>query len=348
MRLLTLPSCKQGNMAVDAKPDTTSHNFVFQIDTLGDGNSSVLNDVFIIDENNILTVGEIYFKDASGQFNAPPYNIARWDGQKWNLIRVPTRIWNTNTFITAPLKTIIAFGANDIWVTTGGQVIRYNGQDWGQWQFLFSDLNDNTFGGINKFWGISNSQLWGGGNKGNIFYYNGSNWQKLASSTTVDIQDLWGAVDSKTGQSTILAVASFINYGRGLDLLQIQGTVVSKLDTVGLRIAQSSIWFTPGESFYIVGDGLFSKSKLTDVRWQLDGTQPSIYKRRIRGNAWNDVFVVGDFGLISHYNGMTWRHYLGKEISTFFGLWSSVAINGNMLVAVGEIDDRAIVLRGRR
>lgn len=348
MRLLTLPACKQGNMTVDAKADTTSHNFAFQIDTLGDGNSSVLNDVFIIDENNIWAVGEIYFKDASGQFNAPPYNVARWDGQKWNLIRVPTRIWNTNTFITAPLKTIIAFGSNDIWVTTGGQVIHYNGQNWGQWQFLFSDLNDNTFGGINKFWGITNSQSWGAGNKGNIFYFNGSSWQKLASGTTVDIQDIWGAVDAKTGQLTILAVGSYrAAIPQAKQLLHIQNNTVSTLSDAGLPFDLSGIWFTVGERYFVVGDGVYYSDVLGNP-WQSDSSHPLLYKDAIRGLAENDIFITGSFGLVSHYNGMTWKHYTGSELPRFYGRYKAVSYKGNLLIAVGWLDEQAVILRGRR
>jgi hypothetical protein len=42
--------------------DTTSHNFTWEIDTLGDGNSSVLRDVCIINDTCVWAVGEIYKK----------------------------------------------------------------------------------------------------------------------------------------------------------------------------------------------------------------------------------------------------------------------------------------------
>jgi hypothetical protein len=43
--------------------DTTSHNFSWQTFTFGEHSSSMLNDVAIIDENNIWTVGDIYLND---------------------------------------------------------------------------------------------------------------------------------------------------------------------------------------------------------------------------------------------------------------------------------------------
>ena len=54
--------------------DTTSHNFIWEIDTLGIG-GSYLNDVAIIDENNIWVVGNIETDTAT-------YNAAHWDGNE--------------------------------------------------------------------------------------------------------------------------------------------------------------------------------------------------------------------------------------------------------------------------
>jgi hypothetical protein len=56
--------------------DTTSHNFTWEIDTLGEY-GSYLNDVWIVDENDIWVVGEIITD--SGW-----YNLAKWDGLNWS------------------------------------------------------------------------------------------------------------------------------------------------------------------------------------------------------------------------------------------------------------------------
>ncbi|NOZ75676.1 MAG: hypothetical protein GXO90_09970, partial [FCB group bacterium] len=71
--------------------DTTSHNFVWEIDTLG-SYGSYLNDVAIVparppgegaggDENNIWVVGNI--ETDSGEYNA-----ARWNGTDWELMGI--------------------------------------------------------------------------------------------------------------------------------------------------------------------------------------------------------------------------------------------------------------------
>jgi hypothetical protein len=326
-------------------PDTTSHAFTFVLDTLGDGNSSFLSDVFIISENNVIAVGEIFLRDSLGGFGEPAYGIAQWDGTRWNLRRVHYQTQQGPLNI-APIRGIWRSGQGEIWLAAGS-VFRWNGSsELAQMVVPRLSLGDPN-ATVEKLWGTATS-LYGVGRAGTVVLITGTNWQKLTTGTTVDIQDIYGAVDARTGQTEILAVASFQNYGQGLNLLRIVGTTVTRLDTSGLRRSQSSVWFIPGIRYYVAGDGLFWKGDLNAARWEIDTAQPNYFKRRARGNTAHDVFVVGDFGLASHFNGSTWRHYTGVEFPQFFGSLVSVATRGDQVVGVGEISDRAIVLRGRR
>ncbi|MEO8400082.1 MAG: hypothetical protein ABI550_09775 [Ignavibacteriaceae bacterium] len=92
--------------------DTTSHNFTWQTFEFGEHSSSVLYDVAIIDENNIYAVGEIYLNDSLGQADLEPYNLARWDGQKWDLNKI-YYLQNGSTFIN-PIRSIFVFNENNI------------------------------------------------------------------------------------------------------------------------------------------------------------------------------------------------------------------------------------------
>ena len=65
--------------------DTTSHDFTWTIDTLGDY-GSYFNDVAIIDENNIWAVGMI--KTDSADYNA----AAVWDSPLSNGLRLPIMV----------------------------------------------------------------------------------------------------------------------------------------------------------------------------------------------------------------------------------------------------------------
>lgn len=333
----SLPACKKPTEPKAVAPDTTSHNFVFEIDTLGDGSSSVLNDVWIFDENNIWAVGEIYVQDSTGQ-SEEVYNAVHWDGKKWNLLQLYYP-FNQTQLLIVPIRGIFAFSPNDIWLAAGS-VFRWNGSS--IQPFLLRPMILSGPETVEKLWGTSSSNLYGVGNAGTIVYYDGSNWQKLISGTTVDIQDIWGE-----GQ-TVLAVASLVNYGRGLDLLKIQGTTVTKLDTTGLRMAESSIWFEQNQIYYVAGDGLFKKQNLIESNWQFALYQPTIYIDRIRANAWNDIFVAGSFGFVAHYNGSTWKDYTGLEAPRFYSRYKGLSVKENFVAAAGWLNEQAIALRGQR
>lgn len=342
--LLPLPACKKPTEPKAVAPDTTSHNFVFELDTLGNGSSSVLNDVWIFDENNIWAVGEIYVQDSTGQVETT-YNVARWDGKKWNLMQLYYP-FNQTQLLIVPIRGIFAFGQNDIWLAAGS-VFRWNGSS--IQPFLLRPMILSGPETVEKLWGTSSSNLYGVGNAGTVVHYDGSTWQKLASGTTVDIQDIWGAVDSKTQALTVLAVASLLDYGRALDLLKINGTTVTMLDTIGLHVSESSVWFQPNKVFYVTGNGVYKKDKIDDPVWKVNHEgHPLLYKYRIRGNAWNDVFIAGSGGLLSHYNGATWKHYTGMELPRAYSLYNGLAIKGNLVVAVGWFGEKAAVVRGVR
>jgi hypothetical protein len=316
--------------------DTTSHNFTWQTWTFGEHSSSSLYDVAIINDTSIWAVGEIYLNDSFGQPDPTPYNAAYWNGTGWELKRI---LYDGNIWT---IHTIFAFNENDIWFSA---FVRFDGNN-------FNELPiDPVLVGwtINKLWGTSSNDLYAVGNNGNIAYYNGTSWQKVVSGTDVDIHDIWGSKNSSTGKTTILTIASFQNYGTGMDLIKLDGITASKLDTAGLRIAQSSVWFKGGKNIYVVGDGVFYKDNLNDLTWQQDETHPLLFKRSIRGNDLNDIMIVGDFGLVSHYNGKSWHHYRGNELPNLAGSYYSVSINGNIVTAVGDLDNgRAIFLRGYR
>jgi hypothetical protein len=323
--------------------DTTSHNFTWQTWAFGEHSSSVIYDVAIINENSIYAVGEIYMNDTLGQPDPIRYNAVIWNGQNWTIIRIPY-YYQGQPFYN-PIQSVFAFEQNDIWFCGNG-VIHWDGSS-----FIPIEIPTNVWGPyqMNKIWGSSNSDLYIVGNGGKIAQYNGTSWRKVESGTDVDIHDIWGSVNYTTGEKTILAIASFQNYGFGLDLLKINGQSASKLDTTGLRIAQSSIWFKGNNKTYVVGDGVFYKNNLSSIIWQQEENHPLLFKRLIRGKDMNDIFIVGDFGLVSHYNGITWHHYRGNELPNLNGSYYSVDYKNNSMVAVGQLNDgQAIITLGRK
>jgi hypothetical protein len=130
-------------------------------------------------------------------------------------------------------------------------------------------------------------------------------------------------------------------------VLQIDGNNVSQIPDSGLSWSLSSTWFISNKKYYIAGDGIYPSRTLGPI-WQRDASFPAIYKDAVRGSGFNDIVVSGSNGLLSHYNGATWKHYINKEIPFFYGRLYSVAIKGNLTVAVGQIDNKGVAIMGRR
>ena len=343
--LTVCSSCKNGGVEPPPPPagtDTTSHEFVWQIDTLGDA-SSILNDVFIIDENNIWAVGEIYLRDSTGQIDPQAYNAAVWDGNTWKVRRVTVDF--RGNMITPPLEGIIAFSSTDIWLV-GSLPIHGDGTNWVLHDLRSMPRMDSV--SLSKAWGASSLSIYFVGRAGSLVFFNGSSWQKLESGTSLTIQDIWGAKNEATGEWDILAVASNRQINEGKEVLRLSSTSVTKLPTVGLPWSLRGVWFVPGKKYYVIGDGIYHTSSIDSLPpW--DGGVNEIttyYGYAIRGNGVNDVVICGAFGDFLHFNGSTWHQY--AELQQNDRVFYRVAFKGNTIAIVGIQGNRALAIRGTR
>ncbi len=315
--------------------DTTSHNFSWQSWEFGEHSSSVLYDVAIIDENNIWAVGEIYMNDSLGNPDPKYYNAAHWNGTVWELKRIlyDENIWS--------IKTIYAFNENDIWFAAF--VHYYNGE------FIELPIPDILMGwSINKIWGTSSNDLYVVGNGGNIAHYSGPSggWQKIESGTDLNIYDIWGDVNPQTGEYEILCVASNIFFNEGNRLIKILNNSVTEVTNDGLPWSLFTLWFKPGRTYYVGGDGMYNVKQLGES-WTKDLTLPPYYKSSIRGQALNDIVLCGVYGLLMHNNGVEWKNYqytVFEPDKTF----ANIDIKGNVVSASGSFGSKAFITIGKR
>lgn len=354
--VLLLNSCDQGVEPVPkcnaAILDTTSHAFTWTIVELGDGGGNILYDVAIINDTLIYAVGELYQRGSTGEVDPIPYSVAKWDGKTWKFLRLyyAARDYYGHEY-TAPLmsvKGILAFTANDVWLAPGS-VFHWNGAD-SITSFSFNRLTlQDPNATVLRLSGTSSNDLFGAGGAGTIVRYNNGTWQKLASGTTLPIRDIWGATDPVTGKQTILAVASGSFPEEGKKLLSIDGNTVTSLADEGLSWSLSGIWFVPNCRYYIVGAGIHQKSTLKDPVWTVypPGDVTSYGSSAVYGQNLNDVFVVGSFLEIVHFNGSTWYNYR-KEIPLTDGVIADVDIKGDLVILVGYFNQRALIITGRR
>ena len=310
------------NEVIAKTMDTTSHNFTWQTFTFGEVGSSTLYDVAIIDENNIWAVGEIYTKDSYTYDSLgkwiDPYNAVHWNGSDWELIKIYYNYRGTPSW--SPIRTIFAFANNDIWYSSG---LHWNGK-------IFEQPDNGAFDGWepNKMWGTSSSDLYAVGNNGNIARYDGKNWQKIESGTTLNIGDIWGMSDGKGGYDKYLAADNF--------MIKLD----SKNQRTSFTIQQSgfinSLWAKTDHLIYTAGDGvtLFKNSN-----WERTDNLELNLIFRIRGEDYNNVSGLSANRKIYHFNGYTWLGIATEPNNTFI----KVEITKKIIASVGWQGDKALI-----
>jgi hypothetical protein len=327
------------------QPPITSHNFTWQSLSFGGAASSDFQDIALINDSLAIAVGSIYLYDSTGVVDPYPYCIAIWNGQTWQL----KRLYDQSNHLIPILRSIYVFNQSDIWLTDGG-VYRWNGKS-SQVSITYDRIaligGQENFQSVNKLWGTSSTDLYGVGYKGMITHFDGNTWQKIPSGIDFEISDIYGALDPNTGKQQILAVA-FQNYPSERTLFSIKGTQAIQISYAPIPWDIFGIWFVPNQHYYVFGSGIYEKNSLSDSLWKnnsLDITRHSTTK--IKGNGLNDVFAVGSFGDCLHWNGESWKSYI-EQTGLSNGSFGSVAIKGNLVIAVGENNNQGVITIGRR
>jgi hypothetical protein len=324
--------------------DTTTHDVILRIDTLGGASSSVLNDLAIITENNIWAVGELYLTDSTGQLDPTLYNVAHWNGNQWEFLRF---FWNCrliypncgpDTLAISTGTAVFAKGSDDIWIASG-VLHHFNGTSWKQ----FGNLGAVS---ITRIWASNSSNTYFVGPNGFIGLFNGFTWELLESGTTLDVYDVFGETNSATGSDEVMAVAAKHLVNLDHAILRITGSNVTSLTPGNISYSTQGLWFKPERRYYIVGDAMYTTRDVNTVNWQeLDPTP--YYKYAIRGIDFNEIWLCGSFGELLHFNGLSWRSYR-TELAISAGILYKVEVKGNVIAAVGFDSPYAIVVRGTR
>ncbi|MDD8018733.1 MAG: hypothetical protein PHP42_10205 [Bacteroidota bacterium] len=328
------------------KPDTTSHNFTWTTYTFGgNAGSSYFKDVAIINDSDIWVVGQIYTSPDT------TYNAAHWDGKKW--------VFSTSMdsgYLYSSVNTIFAINANDIWA---GSTIPEH-WDGMKWTFYGSSHGFLQSFYIYKIWGTSSRNLYFVGTGGTIIHYDGSTWTTQSSGTTIDLRDVWGTPDGKTvwacGYGDDLGKSILVeNTGTGWRTIYIYDYFISPRTTSNdtIRGIISTMWSCWNDKYIVAATGIYEilvnshgEGKFLWLEY------PIGFLQSLRGYSGNDIFAVGQFGTVIHYNGSTWHLYQELYDATGRTKYLSVAVNSNQVIIVGYLPNGfiapAVILMGKR
>jgi hypothetical protein len=197
--------------------------------------------------------------------------------------------------------------------------------------------------------GTSSNDLYVVGDAGNIRHYDGVRWRRIESGTTLDVYDIYGTRNLRTGETEIYAVAAkqFVTFDRRI--LRVRSSGVEAVSDSTIPYSLHGVWFKGGGPYYVVGSGIYRKRdpmRSGPWQWLHPGVTP-YYTYAIRGNDVNDIFICGSYGELLHFNGIQFRSH--QNVPRFSALeFYELSCRNNLVVVVGYVQPRAVAVIGRR
>ncbi len=333
--------------------DTTSHEFTWTIDTIGAVGSfhTDLIDVTIVNENEIWIGGKIHVSDTSR------FNLIRLSNYSVDYHNV-TYIYSPTFSAASRTYAVYNFGSTNILSGSSVSVMHWNGTIWSHYPGLY--ISDNEFIGniVGGLWGTSVNNLYGVGIGGSIVRWNGSNWTRMSTSTTVDLQDIAGTPDGDNlwacgSNPYALSSASLLKFTNGSWKTVWEGDPIPfRKDSISGHLTGVLV---PNKNKALVLSryGVYEVSTATNSTIRRNSfaiKEFPGFPSGIGGNRENDYFIVGALGLMAHYNGNTWKQYnvipkTGIRLVSVKQKDNTVVIIGNIL---DSFNSRGIVIIGRR
>lgn len=318
--------------------DSTSHFISWNIDTIGTF-PTTLYDIVAIDDRNVWAVGEIELKEYP---ESDRYNAVKWNGDEYEYFKV-------HTSEGAPrLDVVLGFNINDIWFFGVGGYHHWNGDSISANELKLGDVN-----GLPKAaWGVSSSDYYIVGDNGSISHYDGNSFTLMESGTELDLFDIQGYVDSDTGEKHIWVLGSrdqdavVLEYADGqwiniwdMDLFNNSFKFPHALYIPNNKSLLMSIWggASMGGRLYC-----FNQTDITDHK--LLG-EYATYDFDLAAFGLNDLFIVGTFNGIEHFNGVQFKDY--PEISGSGNNYSVSVVNKSVFIA-GTVNQLGLFIHGQK
>lgn len=202
----------------------------------------------------------------------------------------------------------------------------------GDWKRVYQNVTDHQ---LNDIWCFGENKVMAVGDKSEILQWDGSGWSRLNRENVGDMRSIWG-----TQENDVFISDKYLGYiyqydGRDLTI-DIAGGWPSFLDIWGS--SRENVFFVGSRRPFIGGGGNDDTRIGTAIRydgkslWGMDvgavGELAGVW-----GSSSEDVFAVGEAGVILNYNGQKWEAMESPVEVRLNGIWGSA---GDDVFAVGK------------
>jgi hypothetical protein len=247
--------------------------------------------------------------------------IFHYDGTEWK--NVTPQLFRFTIY-----NDIWGFSKNDIyvagysWLLTGNNelflsslIIHYDGS---VWKIILEDSTNQGY--LHKIHGNSKNNIWAVGGNASVYHFNGASWIRKPFPDSLDCHavfcmpnnQVYMTYEYNDRQINGLLIEHFGEYVN--DMIYTKDTcriTIKNGNMVGYKFGYKAMWGVENNKLISVGPWYW---KYTGAGWNLiySTTYPL---NDIKGITWNDIYEVGDHGIIINFNGKEWT-YIGKYGST--------------------------------
>lgn len=240
-------------------------------------------------------------------------NIYHYDGTHWEsfpaISAMPYRI--SYRSVTGFSKTdVYAIGRREYFNPRPGVnyedsslIVHFDGIRW-------SVMHVPPGRGLLTIWGKTPADIWAGGDFGTLFHYDGTAWIKQYFDSTQSIMALFGF-----GSGELYSLSTFYDVFNNPDTAYgffneyLSGTWIPrnlmKVTNVlySFGFGDRGMWGASPNSLYSFGPKLY---KRVSGSWEFVFGESHLFND-MRGTSGDNMFLVGDHGVMYHYDGATWR-----------------------------------------
>lgn len=200
----------------------------------------------------------------------------------------------TKTGIVSEVHGMHGWGNERIWAAgDDGQVLVFDGTWWALQQVP-------TTSTLRDIWAANNDYVWTAGDNGAVFRWDGFEWNKISMPRSLSGANWWA----------LHGVGADVWLVGDKGVFRHNGKVVEPIITQeGKRaVTYRDVWAETPDTVYLVGDGGAIRRWTPAGIEKLDRAGGDFFA--IDGSRADDIWVVGERGRISHWNGNFWFDFL--------------------------------------